>query len=218
MTNLFHISVFLSDCLLFGLASPHLGWRNGCDSSLLHLHKVSLHVGPPSLISRLLAGMCGIFPLIKEISRLPCNLVVMETAVTWPKVRQTLDERRLALWRASVPLSIYLTRLPGKQGSETGSWEEMWTLVCLDNRKEAACTVLLARICQIHTPFYICFWYHLLKFSLCIVLISTFFIKLYRLQLYRFKPLSNLHQIHVFLLILTVTNANIFVQCSTISK
>lgn len=145
----------------YNSASPRLGWPNGCDSSLLHLHKESSHVCPPSLISRLLAGMCGIFPLIKEISRLSSNLVVMETAVTWPKVRQTLDERGLALWRASVPLSIYLTRLPGKQGSETGSWEEMWTLVCLDNRKEAACTgrALLARIRRVHTglpPFYIC--------------------------------------------------------------
>lgn len=65
------------------------------------------------------------FSLIKEISRLPSNLVVMGTDVTWPKVRQTLDERGLALWRASVPLSIHLTWLPRKQGCETGSWDEM---------------------------------------------------------------------------------------------
>lgn len=132
---------------------------------------IKRHRMSPSLISRWLAGMCGIFPLIKEISRLSSNLVVMETAVTWPKVRQTLDERGLALWRASVPLSIYLTWLPGKQGSETGSWEKMWTLVCLDNRKEAACTgtVLLARTCRVHTglpPFYIYYRYDLSKFSL----------------------------------------------------
>lgn len=142
MSDLCQLNVFflVFFCCSYNLALLLLrGWPNGCNSSLLHLHKEPSQVCPPFLISRLHTGT-WYFSLIKEIPRLPSNLVVIGTAVTWPKVRQTLDERGLALWRASVPLSIYLTWLPGKQGSETGSWEDIWTLVCLDNRKEAACT------------------------------------------------------------------------------
>lgn len=60
-----------------------------------------------------------VFSLIKEISRLPSNLVVMGTRITWPKVRQTLDVRESALRRASVPplnSSVMVTK-------ETGLWD-----------------------------------------------------------------------------------------------
>lgn len=110
------------------------------DMSLLQVRKDPLHVCIPSLISRLLAGMSGMFPWSKRYPDCPPTWLSWERVSHDPEVRQTLDERGLALWRASVPLSIHLTWLPRKQGYETGSWEEMWALVCLDNSKETACT------------------------------------------------------------------------------
>lgn len=67
---------------------------------------------------------CVVFSLIKEISRLPSNLVVMGTGVTWPEVRQTLDERGLALWRASVPLSQFIWH--GCLGNKAVRQEAEW--------------------------------------------------------------------------------------------
>lgn len=84
MRDLFQFNVMLSFSFIVVKIRLVLVWndQNGYDGSLLHLHEEPSHVCPPSLISRLLAGMRGIFPPIKEISRLSSNLVVMETAVT----------------------------------------------------------------------------------------------------------------------------------------
>lgn len=57
--------------------------------SLLHLHKEPLHICIPSLISRLLAGMCGIFPWSKRYPDCP------PTWLSWEQVSHDLKWDKL---------------------------------------------------------------------------------------------------------------------------
>lgn len=93
MSDFCHVSVFfslLSFYCGYNLALLLRGWPNGCDSSLLHLHKEPPHVCPPSLISRLHAGMCGISPWSKRYPDCP------PTWLSWE--RQSHDPKWDKLW------------------------------------------------------------------------------------------------------------------------
>ena len=61
----------------------------GSDISLLHPHKEPLHICIPSLISRLLAGMCGIFPWSKRYPDCP------PTWLSWEQVSHDLKWDKL---------------------------------------------------------------------------------------------------------------------------